>query len=107
MSTSDAGAGAPTAGEGGDFPLKLGAEIARLANELFGRPPLPPVTAAGSPGVVVPPNPGPSAAAPGAGGVSTQHTLPPIPGPAIAPPIAQAPAPRDSDLRLIPSQVGE
>jgi cysteine desulfurase/selenocysteine lyase len=68
------------------------AELARMANVLFqegGVDPTPPA------------NPGPSALALGAGGVSTSQHAPPTPGFLSTPPLASAPVPKDSDLRNV------
>jgi cysteine desulfurase / selenocysteine lyase len=83
-----------TPDQGLDFDA-LGREIARLANEHF----------AGSLGA--PPNPGPSAAAPGAGGVSPSVGLPPVPGALQTPPLANAPLPRESELRTAPNTLAQ
>jgi cysteine desulfurase/selenocysteine lyase len=61
-------------------------ELARLANAMF---------QSGA----SPPNPGPSAMAPGAFGVSTAQSAPPTPGFLSSPPIASAPPPKEGDLR--------
>ena len=53
------------------------------------------------------PNPGPSALAVGAGGASPSVTLPPVPGLLKQPPLVTAPAPKEADLRAIPTQVSE
>ncbi len=81
------GAGLPTT----DVASAMAAEIQRMANELF--------SAGGA-------SPLPNAANIGAGGVSPAATLPPIPGPVHQPPLAATPAPRESDLRAIPAQLG-
>ena len=52
-------------------------------------------------GVALPPNPGPSALALGAGGVSTSQSAPPTPGFLSSPPLASAPPPKESDLRNV------
>ncbi|HWA77016.1 MAG TPA: family 2A encapsulin nanocompartment cargo protein cysteine desulfurase [Polyangiaceae bacterium] len=90
------------------------AQLTQLANALFqsggpGQGPsvsnvVPPVAPPGAgplPGVTSPPNPGPSALAPGVFGVSTAQAGPPTPGFLSAPPIANAPAPKESDLRNV------
>src|SRR3954470_22354237 len=87
------------------------AELARMANALFqnGMPGQVPTPAGvGSPvappalgpliGATPPANPGPSALALGAGGVSTSQNAPPTPGFMSSPPLASAPAPKESDL---------
>ncbi len=56
---------------------------------------------------VVPPRFGPSALSPGAGGSSTALTAPPMPGPIKQPPLAVAPPPKESDLRVVPTIVSE
>jgi cysteine desulfurase/selenocysteine lyase len=88
------------------------AELARLANAMFQNggenpalagvgPSSPgPLPAAGPlPGIASPPNPGPSALAPGAFGVSTAQSGPPTPGMLSTPPLASAPPPKEGDLR--------
>lgn len=88
------------------------AELARLANAMFQgggpaqgpsvselAPPVAPPATGPLPGVASPPNPGPSALAPGAFGVSTAQSAPPTPGFLSAPPIASAPPPKEADLR--------
>src|SRR6187551_513541 len=93
------------------------AELARMANALFqhgGSPAAgpggvqlpagvsPPVPTVGPLLAASPPaNPGPSALALGAGGVSTSHNAPPTPGFLSTPPLASSPAPKDSDLRNV------
>src|SRR5262245_50360158 len=89
-------------------PGALAGEIAKMASQLFGAmpgsvpqgvgaapaqpaspsmltlPPAPPGSAsafgAGGPGFLAPPNPGPSAMAPGISGISTAASAPPFPG---------------------------
>ncbi|HYQ15245.1 MAG TPA: aminotransferase class V-fold PLP-dependent enzyme, partial [Polyangiaceae bacterium] len=111
------GADATTASPGGEAFV---AELARMANALFHgggptqAPPLPggglplngaapvlPPPAAPALSPTVPPNPGPSALAPGLRGVSTSQSGPPTPGFLSSPPIASAPPPKDADLRSI------
>jgi len=58
-------------------------------------------------GPVVPPRFGPSALSPGAGGMSTALTAPPIPGPIKQPPLAVAPPPKETDLRVVPAILSE
>lgn len=86
MSTSDLGA-----------PTGAVDELTRLAAEVLGQ-----LAAAG-----VAPRSGfdplPSAAHVGAGGVSGAQTLPPVPGPLQTMPLANAPAPKESDLRNPPT----
>jgi cysteine desulfurase / selenocysteine lyase len=65
------------------------AELSRMANLLF------------QGGGLTTANPGPSALALGAGGVSTAQSAPPTPGMLSAPPLASSPAPKDSDLRNV------
>jgi cysteine desulfurase / selenocysteine lyase len=90
------------------------AELARMANLMFqnggpgqgpsvasGAPPMAPPSVGPIAGVSPPPNPGPSALAPGAHGVSTAQSAPPTPGFLSSPPIASAPPPKESDLRSI------
>ena len=91
------------------------AELARMANALFqnGAPGQVPQAPAGISPPVSPPgvgpligasppaNPGPSALALGAGGVSTSQNAPPTPGFLSTPPLASAPAPKESDLRNV------
>jgi cysteine desulfurase/selenocysteine lyase len=60
-----------------------------------------------SPALVLPPNPGPSAFNVGAGGASPAVVLPPIPGPAHRLPLAATPAPKESDLRALPTVFSE
>ncbi|RYZ10050.1 MAG: SufS family cysteine desulfurase [Myxococcales bacterium] len=87
-------------------------ELARLANQMFQNggpvqgppvsnitPPVAPPTGGPLPGVVAPPNPGPSAF--GVGGASTAQSSPPTPGFLTSPPIANAPPPKEGDLRSI------
>ena len=118
MTTSDPAAGGLTS------------ELTRLTAELFARLPGPPAAVAvpqglptAAPGlpavspvlvplgeaarVAAPPNPGPSALAVGAGGVSGAQNAPPTPGFLQAPPVASAPPPRESDLRNIPTTVSQ
>jgi len=94
------------------------AELARLANVMFqgGAPthaPSAPGNFAPSPngaspaGVSVPPNPGPSALAPGARGVSTAQNGPPTPGFLVSPPLASAPPPKEADLRSVGALVAD
>jgi cysteine desulfurase / selenocysteine lyase len=109
-------------------PAAMTAEIARLANQFFSAAPnspadgpgavaaalpasphaAPPLVApagassalpGGGFGAPVPPRIGPSAAALGAGGLSSASSLPPTPGFLQQPPIASAPLLRESDLR--------
>ena len=95
------------------------AELVRVANALFqnGGPlgaggqgaPLPaavgpliaPPTTGPLMGATPPANPGPSALALGAGGVSTSQTAPPTPGFLSTPPLASAPVPKETDLRNV------
>ena len=58
-------------------------------------------------GPIVPPRFGPSALSPGAGGISTALTAPPIPGPIKQPPLAVAPPPKETDLRVVPTILSE
>jgi cysteine desulfurase/selenocysteine lyase len=87
-------------------------ELARLANQMFQNggpvqgppvsnisPPFTPPSGAPLPGVVAPPNPGPSAL--GVGGASTAQSAPPTPGFLTSPPIANAPPPKEADLRSL------
>jgi len=91
-------------------------ELARMANALFqnggpagegvrvpagAHPPLVPPSMGPLMGATPPPNPGPSALALGAGGVSTSQNGPPTPGFLSTPPLASAPAPKESDLRNV------
>jgi cysteine desulfurase / selenocysteine lyase len=90
------------------------AELARMANLMFQNggpgqgppvsnlaPPVAPPNVGPVIGVSSPPNPGPSALAPGAHGVSTGQSAPPTPGFLSSPPIASAPPPKENDLRSI------
>jgi cysteine desulfurase / selenocysteine lyase len=103
---------------GPDGPLAsnaFAAELARMANALFQNgtpgqvphapggvsPPVSPPGLGPLMGATPPPNPGPSALALGAGGVSTSQNAPPTPGFLSTPPLASAPAPKDSDLRNV------
>ncbi len=81
----------------------LGREIERLANELYRSGPGP----AGAPAPIVPAHVGPNAANLGAGGASPAVMLPPIPGALHSPPLAASPAPKESDLRAIPTLLSE
>jgi cysteine desulfurase/selenocysteine lyase len=58
-------------------------------------------------GTPVTQTPGPSAARPSAGGVSTGNTAPPTPGVLQAPPIASAPPLKESDLRSMVALAAE
>lgn len=96
MSTSDPSGGpALPPGALSFSPEDFATEIARVANEMFGGGPV--VPAASVPAPAVPPNPGPSALATGAGGVSSAQTLPPVPGALHTPPLAASPAPRAAE----------
>jgi cysteine desulfurase / selenocysteine lyase len=88
------------------------AELSRIANEMFQNggpgqgppvsnmtPPVAPRSSVSVPGVVAPPNPGPSAS--GVGGASTAQSAPPTPGFLASPPLAQAPPPKEGDFRSI------
>jgi cysteine desulfurase / selenocysteine lyase len=91
------------------------AELARMANALFQNgapgqvpqapagvsPPVSPPGVGALVGATPPANPGPSALALGAGGVSTSQNAPPTPGFLSTPPLASAPAPKESDLRNV------
>ncbi|HEY6078150.1 MAG TPA: aminotransferase class V-fold PLP-dependent enzyme, partial [Polyangiaceae bacterium] len=105
-----------TLGQGAALqPEALVAELTRMANALFqgGAPaqlaptaglataPTAVASPAAPPFPVTPPNPGPSALALGAGGVSTSQSGPPTPGMLTAPPLASAPPPKEGDLRSI------
>jgi cysteine desulfurase / selenocysteine lyase len=92
----------------------LVAELTRVANLMFqnGGPVQTPLVSSSTlpfaapaagplPGVAAPPNPGPSALAPGAHGISTAQSAPPTPGFLSSPPIASAPPPKESDLRSV------
>jgi cysteine desulfurase/selenocysteine lyase len=88
----------------------LAKEIERLANAYFTGAPGPVsggAPAASAPGAPSPPNPGPSAFNVGAGGASPALVLPPIPGPAHRLPLASTPAPKESDLRALPTVFSE
>ena len=74
----------------------LGREIARLATEALGASFFTP-----------PPNPGPSAAAVGAGGASPAVLLPPVPGFVQTPSLPDSPHPRESDLRTAPNTLAQ
>jgi cysteine desulfurase/selenocysteine lyase len=76
-----------------DLASALGKEIERLANHMF---------QGGLPSHV-----GPNAANVGAGGASPAVMLPPVPGFVQTPPLASAPAPKESDLRAIPTLLSE
>jgi cysteine desulfurase/selenocysteine lyase len=98
MSTSDPPGGpALPPGALSFSPEEFATELARVANEMFSGGLV--VPAAPIPAPAVPPNPGPSALATGAGGVSSAQTLPQVPGVLHTPPLAASPAPKESDLR--------
>lgn len=101
MNTSDPSATSVVLGDAAPAPLDGGAlamasEMARLANQLFASFPL---TTPASPFEHIEP----SAAQVGAGGFSPALAAPPVPGPVQALPVANAPPPRDSDLRNVPA----
>ncbi|HVR19925.1 MAG TPA: family 2A encapsulin nanocompartment cargo protein cysteine desulfurase [Polyangiaceae bacterium] len=73
----------------------LGREIARLATEHLGA------------SFFASPNPGPSAAAVGAGGASPSVVLPPVPGVVQTPPLPNSPLPRESDARTAPNTLAQ
>jgi cysteine desulfurase/selenocysteine lyase len=75
----------------GTTAAALGREIERLANQFL----------AGVPHV------GPNALAVGAGGASPAVTLPPVPGALKSPPLATAPAPKEGDLRGLPTTLSD
>jgi cysteine desulfurase/selenocysteine lyase len=103
----------PDAGAPEGTENALAREIARIANELFSgaAPTTPslPAAAIGSanPGLSAPPHFGPSAAAPGAFGISPAFAFPLVPGSLQQPPLPNAPPPKESDLRTIPALVTE
>jgi cysteine desulfurase/selenocysteine lyase len=93
-------------------------ELARLANQMFQNggpvqgppvsnitPPVAPPTGGPVPGFVAPPNPAPSAL--GVGGASSAQSAPPTPGFMTSPPIANAPPPKEGDLRSIGALLAE
>src|SRR6478609_767603 len=119
MSTSERTPGLPLS-EPGVLPspdaFTMAKEIERLANQFFAGAPGPAMElvspAAGmaaieEPRALVPPHLGPNAMHVGAGGASPAVALPPIPGFMHRPPLAAAPAPKESDLRSIPTQLTE
>jgi cysteine desulfurase / selenocysteine lyase len=73
-----------------DVASVMAREIERVANELFKGGTASPL---------------PNALAVGAGGASPAVSAPPIPGPMHTPPLAAMPAPKESDLRAIPTQL--
>jgi len=92
----------------------LAKEIERLANLYFAGAPGPvaagapsPAPEITSPGVIAPPPFGPNALNVGAGGASPAVTLPPVPGLAHRLPLAATPAPKESDLRALPTVMSE
>ena len=111
----------------------MAGEIERLANEMFkgvpgaamngptaasaapvaglptpGAPQDPsPVAAASTFAPLVPPHVGPNAANVGAGGASPLVMLPPVPGFVHRPPLAATPAPKESDLRALPTLLSD
>jgi len=114
MSTSDREPPFVPSDPSSDLASALTKEIERLANQMFsaGIPgaatelaaPTSNATTASLPGAPqgpIAPNPGPSAMNVGAGGASPSVMMPPVPGPLQRPPLAQTPAPKESDLRPI------
>ena len=66
-----------------------------------------PVAAASTFAPLVPPHVGPNAANVGAGGASPLVMLPPVPGFVHRPPLAATPAPKESDLRALPTLLSD
>ena len=98
------------------FAHALATEIERLANAYFSGAPVPgfaspassnPALAPGAAVPVAPPNPGPSALAMGAGGVSPGTAVPPVPGFLHRPPLAASPVPDEADLRTLPAMLAD
>jgi cysteine desulfurase/selenocysteine lyase len=105
-------------------PEDLAGKLAELANQLFRGGPTPAVPGAIDAPVIapqassfagpvpafgptLPPNIGPNALNVGAAGISGAQSAPPTPGFLQAPPIANAPLPRESDLRNLPTTVAQ
>jgi cysteine desulfurase/selenocysteine lyase len=123
MSTSDASPPSFPPGDTGggtDAASVMAKEIERLANTFFSGgpaamgapsavPPLgfSPFSASVPAGSPIPSHVAPSALSVGAGGVSSSMNAPPTPGPLASPPLASSPLPKESDLRAIPTVLGE